>query len=78
MSYECPSRATRYCLKLHFCCHAPPCPALQLRIGAVIRRDAAPDNPNFPGAPALPCSAVGAQALDIAKGERSDEIVRIV
>ena len=58
-------------------CCAVLCCAVQLRIGAVIRRDGAPDNPNFPGAPALPCSAVGAQALEIAKGERSDEIIRI-
>ena len=58
-------------------CCAVRCCAVQLRIGAVIRRDGAPDNPNFPGAPALPCAAVGAQALEIAKGERSDEIIRI-
>lgn len=49
----------------------------ELRIGAVVRRDSEEENPHFPGVKAHPASLVGAEALKIAAGSHSDEVVRL-
>ncbi|KAL4434627.1 hypothetical protein ABPG77_002750 [Micractinium sp. CCAP 211/92] len=49
----------------------------ELRIGAIVRRDSEAEHPHFPGRKSHPASLVGAQAVAIASGGQSDEIVRL-
>ncbi|KAL4447498.1 hypothetical protein ABPG75_004717 [Micractinium tetrahymenae] len=49
----------------------------ELRIGAIVRRDGKAEHPHFPGKRSHPASLVGAQAVAIAAGSQSEEIIRL-
>ena len=63
--------------------HLPACPPNaapllpQLRIGGIVRKDSQQEHPAFPGQRSYPASRVAAVALDIARGQRREEIVRL-
>jgi hypothetical protein len=49
----------------------------ELRIGAVIRRDAATDNPAFPGWRSYPASQLASVLVSEMQGERREDVVHI-